>query len=73
MQFQTQKTCKAVKEAISLTENNSVIMPQKMFVTALCKQILTLIENIRIYDKQIRVLFNTMPDAEFFKLLQRRH
>ena len=65
----TEKRVKAIKEAIPLTEDNSVIMPQKMFVTALCKQILTLIKNIRMYDKQVSLLFHTMPDAELFESL----
>jgi hypothetical protein len=65
----TEKRVKLIKEAIPLTDDNSVIMPHKMYVTALCKQILILIENIRIYDKQISVLFHTMPDAELFKSL----
>ena len=62
----TEKRVKAIKEAIALTVDNSVILPYKILVTALCKQMLTLIENIRIYDKQIKLLFHTMPDSALF-------
>ena len=62
----TEKRVKAIKEAIALTVDNSVIFPYKILVTALCKQMLTLIENIRIYDKKIKLLFHTMPDSALF-------
>jgi transposase len=65
----TEKRVKAINEAIPLTEDNSVILPHKLLVTALCKQILILIENIRIYDKQTSKLFHTMPDAKLFESL----
>ncbi|MFT5544265.1 MAG: transposase [Glaciecola sp.] len=38
-------------------------------MVALCKQLLTLIYNIRVYDKQIASLFKTMPDAKLFDSL----
>jgi hypothetical protein len=38
-------------------------------VIALCKQILTLIHNIRVYNKQIATLFKDIPDAELFASL----
>jgi len=65
----TEKRVKAINEAIPLTQDHSVILPHKLLVVALCKQILTLIDNIRIYDKQISQLFNCMPDAELFNSL----
>ncbi len=65
----TEKRVNAINKAIPLTQDNSVILPHKLLVVALCKQILTLIENIRIYDKQISQLFNSMPDAELFNSL----
>tara|TARA_R110002167_G_C12635980_1_gene647980 strand:- start:40 stop:1284 length:1245 start_codon:yes stop_codon:yes gene_type:complete len=62
----TQRRVNAINEAIPLTQDNSVILPHKLLVVALCKQILTLIENIRVYDKQICLLFNDMADADIF-------
>jgi hypothetical protein len=56
----TEKRVKAINEAIPLTQDPSVILPHKLLVVALCKQILTLIDNIRIYDKHICQLFNSM-------------
>jgi hypothetical protein len=58
-----------INEAIPLIQDPSVILPHKLLVVALCKQILTLIDNIRIYDKQISQLFNSMPDAVLFNSL----
>jgi hypothetical protein len=62
----TQRRVNAINEAIPLTQDNRVILPHKLLVVALCKQILTLIENIRVYDKQICLLFNDMADADIF-------
>lgn len=65
----TEKRVKAIKEAIALAVDNSLIFLYKILVTALCKQMLTLIENIRIYDKKIKLLFHTMPDSILFESL----
>ena len=65
----TEQRLKAIKGAVALTVDDSVILPYKMLATSLCKQILTLIGNIRIYDKQIKALFHTMPDAALFESL----
>ncbi|MGO4894358.1 IS110 family transposase [Flavobacterium sp. W21_SRS_FM6] len=65
----TAKRIDAISEALPLTEDEAVIIPHQMLVVALCKQLLTQIENIRIYDKAINELFNNMPDAELFKSL----
>ncbi len=65
----TEKRVKAINVEIPLTQKHSVILPHKLLVVALCKQILMLIDNIRIYDKQISQLFNCMPDAELFNSL----
>ena len=47
----TEKRVKAINVEIPLTQKHSVILPHKLLVVALCKQILMLIDNIRIYDK----------------------
>lgn len=65
----TAKRIDAISVALPLTDDEAVIMPHQMLVVALCKQLLTQIENIRIYDKAISELFNKMPDAELFKSL----
>lgn len=65
----TAKRIDAISVALPLTDDEAVMMPHQMLVVALCKQLLTQIENIRIYDKAISELFNKMPDAELFKSL----
>lgn len=65
----TEKSVKAINEAIPLTEDHSVILPHKLLVTAICKQILTIIVNARIYDREISQLFNSMADAGLFNSL----
>lgn len=63
------KRIKAIDEAQPLTKDSSVILPHKLLVVALCKQLLTLNENIRVYDKEISELFNSMPGSELFNSL----
>jgi hypothetical protein len=65
----TEKRAKAINKYVPLAQDHSVILAHKLLVVALCKQILTLIDNIRIYDKQISQLFNSMPDAVLFNSL----
>lgn len=65
----TEKRVEAIKAAVPLTDDESVIFPHKLLVVALCQQLLTVIENIRVYDKQTSQLFNVMPDAELFTSL----
>jgi len=65
----TAKRIEAIDAALPLTQDDAVIMPHQMLVVALCKQMLTLVENIRLYDKAIRKLFEEMPDAKLFDSL----
>jgi hypothetical protein len=65
----TAKRVAGIDAAFALTKDPSVILPHTLLVVALCKQLLTLIYNIRVYDKQIASLFKTMPDAELFDSL----
>lgn len=65
----TAKRVAGIDAAFALTKDQSVILPHKLLVVALCKQILTLVHNIRVYDKQIATLFKNMPDAELFASL----
>ncbi|MEE4243986.1 MAG: IS110 family transposase [Kangiellaceae bacterium] len=65
----TAKRIDAINNALALTDDEAVIMPHQLLVVALCKQIITLVENIRTYDKAIHELFNQMPDAELFTSL----
>jgi hypothetical protein len=69
VRLNTEKRIKAIKEGIALTVGNSLIFLYKILVTALCKEMLTLIENIRTYDKPIKLLFHTMPDSALFESL----
>jgi hypothetical protein len=65
----TEKRLSAINSAVALTEDQSVILPYQLLVVAICKQILTIVENIRVFDKQIRQLFKSMPDADLFDSL----
>ncbi|MFQ3249150.1 MAG: hypothetical protein ACI9O6_000954 [Glaciecola sp.] len=65
----TAKRIEAIKTSLPLTEDEAVIIPHQMLVVALCKQIITQIENIRVFDKAINELFHKMPDAELFESL----
>jgi transposase len=59
----------AIKDAIPLTNDESLIVPYQTFVVALAKQMLVLIDNIREYDTQISNLFTSMEDAPIFTAL----
>jgi len=65
----TTKRVDAIKNALPLTDDESVIMPHQLLMVALCKQIIVQIENIRIFDKAIHELFHQMPDAKLFTSL----
>ena len=59
----------SIKEAIPLTNDESLIIPYQTFVIALAKQMLVLINNIREYDSQINSIFTSMDDASIFASL----
>ena len=63
------KRLESINSALPLTEDEAVILPHRMLVVALCRQIITLIENIRVFDKAIYELFHKMPDAQLFESL----
>ncbi len=63
------KRIEGINNALALTEDEAVIMPHKLLVVALCKQIITQVENIRVFDNAIHELFHQMPDAELFTSL----
>ncbi len=63
----TAKRIDAINISLPLTEDTAVIVPHQMLVVALCKQVMTLVGNIRVYDKAIRELFQKMPDATLFE------
>ena len=56
----------SIKDAVPLTNDESLIVPYQTFVVALAKQMLVLIYNIREYDTQISNLFTSMEDAPIF-------
>lgn len=56
----------SIRDAIPLTNDDSLIVPDQAFVVALAKQMLVLIDNIREYDTQISNLFTNMEDASIF-------
>lgn len=58
-----------INSALPLTEDNGVIVPHRLLASALCRQIITIIENIKIYDAEIKKVFDSMPDAELFNSL----
>jgi hypothetical protein len=66
----TKKRIKAINKAVPLIQDHSVILPHKLLVVGLCKQILTLIDNIRIYDKQVSQLFNSLPSTGLYLALR---
>ena len=65
----TAKRIDAINTSLPLTEDTAVIVPHQMLVVALCRQVMTLVENVRVYDKAIRELFQKMPDATLFESL----
>jgi transposase len=52
-----------------LTADPSVIETNALMATALPTQIKVVSEIIKTYDERIETLFDTLPDAELFKLL----
>ncbi|WP_417347107.1 IS110 family transposase [Ferrimonas sp.] len=65
----TDDRIRALYTAKELTDDWSVLMPHQLEAMALAGQILHLSKAIRIYDKEIKSLFKTMPDSELFEAL----
>ena len=63
------KRLESINSASPLTEDETVILSHRILVVALCRQIITLVENIRVFDKAIYELFHKMPDAQLFESL----
>ncbi|GAA4872654.1 IS110 family transposase [Ferrimonas pelagia] len=62
----TELRIQALYQARELTDDWAVLMPHQLEAMALAGQLLHLSKAIRIYDKEVKALFNTMPDAELF-------
>jgi len=58
-----------INQAEPLTLDNAVIESHQLLAVALANQMLVVVEAIKIFDKEIRMLFETLPDAELYKSL----
>jgi hypothetical protein len=65
----TDKRLTAIQSAIPITHDEGVIFSHQMLVSSLVRQIKVQIENIRLYDLEIKSLFSKMPDAHIFESL----
>ncbi|MDF3123721.1 IS110 family transposase [Rheinheimera sp. 1928-s] len=65
----TDKRLTAIHSAIPITHDEGVIFSHQMLVSSLVRQIKVQIENIRLYDLEIKSLFSKMPDAHIFESL----
>lgn len=59
----------AIKTASPLTWDAGAILPNKILVQALAKQLTVVLENIRQFDREIASIFNTLDDAPLFAAL----
>jgi transposase len=59
----------AIKQAIPLTDDKGVIESHQLLAVTLTAQIRLLITSIRVFDKVIKDLFESMDDAPLFKSL----
>jgi transposase len=58
-----------IQSAISLTQDEGAIQPNRILVQALVKQLAVVIENIHMFDREIAELFKTLEDAALFSAL----
>ena len=61
------KRIQSISEAEPLTLDNAVIESHQLLAVALANQMLVTIKAIKVFDSEIRELFNTLPDAELYK------
>ena len=65
----TEQRLPLINQAEPLTLDNAVIESHQLLAVALANQILVVVEAIKIFDKEISTLFETLPDAELYKSL----
>ncbi|MDX2368304.1 MAG: IS110-like element ISCps5 family transposase [Colwellia sp.] len=65
----TEQRLVLINKAEPLTLDNAVIESHQLLAVALANQMLVVVEAIKIFDKEISVLFETLPDAELYKSL----
>ncbi len=58
-----------ISQAEPLTLDNAIIESHQLLAVALANQMLVVVEPIKVFDKEINALFETLPDAEFYKSL----
>ena len=65
----TEQRLTLINQAEPLTLDNAVIESHQLLAVALANQMLVVVEAIKIFDKEISTLFDTLPDAELYKSL----
>jgi transposase len=65
----TEQRLVLISQAEPLTLDNAVIESHQLLAVALANQMLVVVEAIKVFDKEISALFETLPDAELYKSL----
>jgi transposase len=65
----TEQRLVLICQAEPLTLDNAVIESHQLLAVALANQMLVVVEAIKVFDKEISALFETLPDAELYKSL----
>lgn len=65
----TEQRIQSISEAEHLTLDRAVIDSHQLLAVALAKQMLVAVEMIKVFDREISDLFETLPDAEIYKSL----
>lgn len=65
----TEQRIVLINQAEPLTLDKAVIESHQLLAVALANQMLVVVEAIKVFDKEISTLFDTLPDAELYKSL----
>ena len=65
----TEQRIVLINQAEPLTLDKAVIESHQLLAVALANQMLVVVEAIKVFDKEISILFHTLPDAELYKSL----
>jgi len=57
---------KTIVSAVPLTKDSAVIETHQLLAVALTNQIMTTVQAIKLFDKEIEAVFKDMPDASLF-------
>lgn len=60
-----------ISEAEPLTNDKAVIESHQLVAIALANQMITVVNAIEMFDKEITNLFNLMPDAAIYRVITR--